>query len=118
MIFSKKKPVQQAKPEVKVVLVESSSLRVDDFRKIPALVTEAQKILASESFKVMLAVLRNDAPHNYGIIVKGSVPTDFVHRVGDIEGYLKCLNNLEAMAVPIEENEMPEPTFEPPETEE
>ena len=80
------------------------------------MITETQKVFANQHFRMMIEVLRNDAPHNYGIVVKGSAPTDFVHRVGDIEGYLKCLNNLEAMAVPLLENEMPEATFEEPET--
>lgn len=108
---------KRKKPQVRVVLRQASTLTVAEWRGMPSLVTAAQKVFADPNFKAMVEVLRTDAPHNYGMIFKGAQPMEYAQRVGEIEGYLKCLNNLEAMALPLEVSEMPPATFEPPEKE-
>ncbi len=105
------------KIEAEIRTVIANDLTVSQWRNIPALVTETQKILANPSFKAMLEVLKNDAPHNYGMATAGAQPMEYAKKLGENDGYLICLNNLEAMAKPLEKNEMPEATFEQPEKE-
>lgn len=113
--FRKKKRIEPR--QVQVLNVDALTMTVAKWRSIPELVTAAQKVLSDPNVKAMLGVLRNDAPHNYAMILKGAQPMEYAERVGDIQGYLKCLNNLEAMATPLETHEMPEATFEPIEKE-
>ena len=110
---------KQPKPteQVRLKTVVANSLTVSKWREVPMLVTESQKLLSNPHMIGMLDVLRNDAPHNYGMITKGAQPMEYAERVGMIQGYLMCLNNLEALALPLEKHEMPEATFEPIEKE-
>ncbi len=108
------RPVE-VRPEIRTVV--ANDLTVKGWREIPALVTASQSLLANPNLKAMVEVLRNDAPHNYGMASKGAQPMEYAERVGLIQGYLMCINNLEAMAKPLEKNEMPEATFEPTEKE-
>lgn len=94
----------------------SSAMRLDAWRRSPPLVTESRRILDIPAMRSMLDVLHGESPSNYQLASLGISQQDRAALQAKTEGYHMCLDFLEAMGVPIEEDKPPmEATFEPPE---
>lgn len=100
------------KEQISVKQVEATELTLTQWRKDSALITEAKKLWANPAFRLMLQVMRNESPVNYGIAGQPDA-TARISRLGEITGYHGALNNLEAFVIPIEDTELLEATFEP-----
>ena len=90
-------------PRPKIVSVASSDLRLSEFQSHPDMVAGAISILGHEHFRIMLDVLKNEAPENFE--APGLQPHSAIERHGFIMGYHRCLNNLNALKVSREEKE-------------
>lgn len=97
-IGSSSKPIEQ--PPIKVVLVSSSSLTLDQWRKDTRLVTSAKELARNEVFRMQVAVLENSHPRFLAFPATGSNQEDRAAMQAKCEGYQLCLNNLEAMSKP------------------
>lgn len=104
---TKIRPVTQ----IRIENTESSSLTLAEWRKAPEMVAEAKRLFSDPNFKLILRVMHNESPVNYGIPKVGIDATARLTHLGQIEGYHMALNNLEAFAVIQEENIPLESTF-------
>lgn len=100
--------------QVRVRVVASTQMRLDQWQASPELVKAARKLLDSREFQAMLAVLRNENPSNYGLRPPAS-DSDHVAHAYKSTGYALALNNLEALGVLERRRGALEATFEPEE---
>lgn len=101
------------KPTTHIVHVKATELTLAQWRKSPELVTQAQKIFNDGHLRAMIQILKTESPVNYVPANEGTNATQDLETLGDIRGYHRALNNLEAFALPSEENEPLVATFEP-----
>lgn len=97
-IFQKlfQKPVQEQ--PIKVLLVSSSTLTLDQWRKDTRLVSSAKELARNEVFRMQVAVLENSHPRFLAFPAVGATQQDRAAMNSKCEGYQLCLNNLEAMS--------------------
>lgn len=101
------------RPRVTVRVVPSTRLRLTDLTSSPDAVKAAQRIFASPEFQLMLAVLRNESPVNYGIASLAATHDDHIAHAHRCAGYHLCINNLESMADYVPVRGSVEATFSP-----
>lgn len=109
MGFFSRKP---AKTKIQVVSVQSTELRLDQWRSMPDLVLAAQRLRKDSTFRAIIDVLRTESPANYGLPLTGVSPEDRCHHASKIEGYNLALNNLESLCHVNPHTEPIEATFE------
>lgn len=103
------------KPEhVKIRVVPSTQMRLNEWCGSPEMVKAARKVLDSREFQAMLAVLRNENPSNYGLQPPASAEDHIAHAY-KATGYALALNNLEALGALASKRAKIEATFEPEE---
>lgn len=112
-IFRKpRKPVAS----IKLQPPRPASIRLDQWRRSPALTTDSRRILDMPITKAMLDVLYAESPSNYQLASLGIRTEDRAALQAKTEGYHMCLDFLESLGVPVEDDRAPlEATFEPPE---
>lgn len=86
------------KRPIAVRVVPHTQLKLEQWQQSPELVKSARKLLETNEFQIMLAVLRNENPSNYGIRGYGATHDDHVAHAFKAAGYSQCLANLESMA--------------------
>lgn len=101
------------KRRIRVQVVRSTGLRLADWQASAELIGAANRIFATQEFRMMLDVLRTESPANYGLPPTGVTSDDRVAHACKIEGYMMALNNLEAMCVPVKGETIVEATFQP-----
>lgn len=102
------------KPQSKLKIreVDTTELRLEQWRTTPELMTESMKLSQSPTFRLMMAVMRNESPVNLAVPVLGPKADDRAAHLHEIQGYHKALNNLEAFTRPPDkEIEQIEPDF-------
>jgi hypothetical protein len=99
---------------IKYVIVprEISRMTIDEWRSNPDSVAAARKVLNDPMVRMMLDVCINSSPANEGILVS-DLALRAVHQA-KTEGYHGFLNNLEAMAKPVQVSPILEPEFSNP----
>lgn len=105
--FRRNKP-----PRIEVKVMPSTAMKLTDWRMSPELVRYAKRLMDDPQFQILLSVLRNESPSNYGVPY-GATHDDRIAHACKAEGYHLALNNLEALA---EEEKKPihiEATFAP-----
>jgi len=110
----RKSPEPEA--QIKVQLVSSSTLSLEQWRKDSRLVASAKELERHETFRMMVAVLENSHPRYRAFVISPNVPVttdDRAAHQAKIEGYQLCLNNLAAMSQPMSIFQTPEAKFEP-----
>lgn len=102
-------------PEVplKVNLVSSSVLTLDQWRKDTRLVASAQILARNDVYRMMVAVLENSHVRFVALSTVGATQDDRAAHQARSEGYQICLNNLEAMSQSWTFSKMPRETFQP-----
>lgn len=90
----------EPQPKIKVLLVSSSTLTLDQWRKDTHLVASAKELARNEVFRMQVAVLENSHPRYLAFPAIGSSQQDRAALQSKAEGYQLCLNNLEAMSKP------------------
>lgn len=95
-----------------IILVRSTSLRLDEWRRDPSLVKRMIKLQESQTFAAMVAVLRNESPMNY-MPPTGANHDDRIAHACRAEGYQLALNNIEALAQFQKPAEVIESEFKP-----
>jgi len=99
---------------IEVVRRPAIKLRLGEWRSDPALVAEARKVFAQDSFQIMLDVLRNENPSAFCMAI-GTKSDDRAVMQSRGEGYQMAIANLEAMTEPIPMPQPIEAEFEPEE---
>lgn len=107
-LFSKKPKVVP----IQIRVINSTALRMDQWRSSPELVTYAQRLFATPEFQTLVGVLRSESPSNYGLNI-GATHDDQIAHSYKAAGYNLCLNNLDAFARIETHSEPIEATFEP-----
>jgi hypothetical protein len=82
----------------------------DQWRRSPAAVQNAVRVLSSDAGRNMLDILVNERPSRY-TLPAGSTPEDIARYLGRIDGYEMALNKFLQLAEPIVEQQEPEITF-------
>ena len=108
----RKKPAPDS--PIKVQLVSSSTLTLDQWRKDTRLVASAKELARHETFRMMVAVLENSHVRFVALPTIGVSQDDRAAHMARSEGYQICLNNLEAMARDHAIGRMPRETFQAP----
>lgn len=85
--------------QIKVQLVSSSTLTLDQWRKDTRLVSSAKELARNEVFRMQMAVLENSHPRFLHFASFDVKMEDRAAHQAKIEGYQLCLNNLESMTV-------------------
>lgn len=98
---------------LKVQLVSSSTLTLEQWRKDLALVTAAKRLEQDGTYQLALAVLQNSHPRHIVFAPMGVNPNDRIVHQAKIEGYELCLNNLAALSTPFKISKPLEATFQP-----
>lgn len=111
-MFSPPRPILQ--PELKVQLVSSNTLTLDQWRKDTRLVASAKELARNEVFRMQAAVLENSHPRFLAFAATGVTTQDRAAMQSKCEGYQLCLNNLEAMSKPWPNTKPLVATFQPP----
>jgi hypothetical protein len=107
-------PFKRKPKPLQIQRMTASEMRLADWRAIPSLVTEAQKLALNPAYQQMLAVLKTESPANFALPSLGPQPSDRIAYLGKIEGYQLCLNHLELLAKPdAKTTKHVEATFEP-----
>ncbi len=101
-------------PPIRVQLVSSSTLTLDQWRKDTRLVSAAKELARNETFRMMIAVLENSHLRFGGFAATGVSQEDRAAKQARDEGYQICLNNLDAMTKPSTVNRMPRETWQTP----
>jgi hypothetical protein len=63
-------PLFQKKPKttpIQIRVIQSTAMRLDDWRASPELVAYARRLNASPEFQTMLNILRNESPSSFGL---------------------------------------------------
>lgn len=107
------KDMRLFKKRIRIQVVRSTALRVEDWRQSPELVTYAAKLLNTPEFRTLLDVLRNESPANFGFPVTGVSAEDRITYAGRIEGYNQAMNLIESLGTPGIQRARLEATFEP-----
>lgn len=93
-----------------------AAIRLDQWRHSPVLTTDARRVLDMPITKAMLDVLYAESPSNYQLASLGIRAEDRAALQAKTEGYHMCLDFLESLGVPVEDDREPlQATFEPPE---
>jgi len=98
---------------IKVQLVSSSTLTLDQWRRDTRLVASAKELARHEVFRMMAAVLENSHVRFVALPTVGASQDDRAAQQARSEGYQICLNNLEAMSKDWKTGQMPPETFRP-----
>lgn len=102
-------------PKPKLIVISktrsASSLTLEEWRKSPLLVKEAQRLQKDAAFSAMLDVLRNGSPANH-LMPNGQTEVDALRQLGRVECFQMVINTLESMSKLIEEPPYLEATFE------
>lgn len=112
-------PLKKAKPaklprRIRIETVRSTDLTLEVWRRSPELVDAAMKLSNDPNFRLLMDMLRNESPVNYGLPQLGVQPTDRIAHQSKVEGYHLVLNNIEA-AQRLENTSAPiEAVFENP----
>jgi hypothetical protein len=104
------------KERIQIRIVRSTELRLEEWRRDPALVSYAMGLFRDPRFHLLLDVLKTEAPSNYGLPSIGVTSDDRLAYASKIEGYHLALNNLESMTRLLEGAKHIEATFEPEQT--
>lgn len=107
----KKQPVEK---RTEVVRVESTELRLQQWRGTSELIAMADGVWRNQDFRLMMQVAQSESPGNFAVL-SGDVETRALHQART-EGYNMALANLKAMRVPVDKVEELEATYEPEET--
>lgn len=101
-IFAKlfNKPTAPEPVPIKVLMVSSNTLTLDQWRKDQRLVASAKELARNEIYRMMVAVLENSHVRFLALPSVGTSQDDRAAMQSRIEGYQICLNNLEAMSQP------------------
>lgn len=75
-------------------------LRLAEWRRNPALCSEAAKLINSPIFQTMLEIMAIEHPKNWQMLDVGNRQEDLTLRLGRIYGYDMALNNLEQFTIP------------------
>lgn len=103
---------------IKVSRPRPAAIRLDQWRHSPVLTTDARRVLDMPLTKAMLDVLYAESPSNYQLASLGIRAEDRAALQAKTEGYHMCLDFLESLGVPVEDDRAPlEATFESPEVE-
>lgn len=106
------KPKRKKPIRAQVRVINSTAIRLRDWRISPELVLYAQRLMNSPEFQTVLAVLRNESPSSYGLGI-GATHDDQIAHAYKATGYNMAVNTLEAMASREEIREPIEATFSP-----
>lgn len=101
-------------PQIKVQLVSSHTLKLEQWRKQEKLVTDAITLSRNPTFQMMLQVLNNDHPSRNGFPSIGTSPDDRAAHQAKIEGYEACINKIKEMSLPWAISKPPVASFQPP----
>lgn len=99
-LFGRRSVPFEGATEIRVQLVSSSTLTLDQWRKDTHLVASAKELARNEVFRMQVAVLENSHPRYLAFPAIGSSQQDRAALQSKAEGYQLCLNNLEAMSKP------------------
>jgi hypothetical protein len=92
--------------------VESTSMRLSEWRENPALVASAQALFKNPTFKLIRQILDNENPcHN--VLPLGINPNDRIVHGARIEGSVMILSDLDAFAKHSPKRSQLLATFEP-----
>ncbi len=101
---------------ISIIPTRSGVVRIDQWRRSPALVSNARRVLDIPVTRSMLDVLHAESPSNYQLASLGIRAEDRAALQAKTEGYHMCLDFLEALGIAIEDDKPPlEATFEPAE---
>jgi len=110
----KKKPAPDPIAPIKVVVVSSVELTLDQWRKDTRLVASAKELARNEIFRMMVDVLENSHVRFLALPAVGATQDDRAAFQARSEGYQICLNNLEAMSKDWTLSKPLVSTFQPP----
>lgn len=109
------KPQNAASPiQLKVQLVSSATLTLEQWRKDQRLVAAAKELTRNETFRMAMAVLENSHPRLLAFPSINTTTEDRAAMQAKIEGYQLCLNNLESMSRDYSLSKPLVATFKPP----
>lgn len=109
-LFNKEQPAEQP---IRVQIVPSSKITLDQWRKDTRLVASAKELTRNEVFRMMASVLENSHVRFVALPIVGASQDDRAAHQARSEGYQICLNNLEAMSKDWKTGQMPPETFRP-----
>lgn len=72
-------------------------MRLKDWQQRPDLTEQARSWLEMDFTKLAISMLELEHIAHYVFPTQGNNPTDTTKRLGQIEGYQICLNNLQAL---------------------
>jgi len=98
---------------IKVQLVSSSILTLEQWRKDPSLVMAAKRLESDSTYQMALAVLQNSHPCHTLFAPMGVNPNDRIVHQAKIEGYELALNNFAALSTSFKSLKSLEATFQP-----
>ena len=98
---------------IKVQVVHSTKLMLDQWRKDESLVTAMAQLEKNPTFTLAVQCLRNSHLCRISLPL-GCSPDDRVAHQARTEGYEACLKSIESLAVPFKVQKPIEATFEKP----
>lgn len=94
----KAKPSKAPKSvRVRVPVRQKTTLTLESWQRTEALVQAGKELLQNPTLKLVIAMLHNDSPAHRALPDFGVLPTDRANMQSRIEGYVLCLNSLEAI---------------------
>lgn len=113
-IFQKLFGKKTARQSRQLIVSQFSDLQfsLEEWRKHPKLVEDARKLFENPTWKLIEQVMRNESPVNQVPVNEGQNANKDLQTLGDIRGYHRALNILEAFSKPLEDAEPVESTFE------
>jgi hypothetical protein len=101
--------------QVRYVIVKRdiTRLKPDEWRTNPTLVRLAKKFLDDPQFWMLLDCVRNEHPNKLAFFQSVPLEERALHQAR-IEGFMMCLNTIEALGTPQREREELQATYEPP----
>jgi hypothetical protein len=113
-LFRKLFPNKQ-QDSLRVQLVQSHKLRLDQWRKDESLVTQMKSLEHNQTFIMAIQCLQNEHPRHIVMSPMGVNPNDRIVHQAKIEGYEICLNALSSLSTPYKTVSPVESTFAKPE---
>lgn len=95
-----------------VVRRDVTRLKPAEWRTNPTLVKIAKKFLDDPEFWMMLDCVRNEHPNQIAFLKIVPLEERALHQAR-IEGFMMCLNTIEALGIPQKELEELQATYEP-----
>ena len=87
-------------------------MNLNQWRTDGVSIKAAAKLKQNKTFKEMSEVLKNELPTNRPLPAIGTDSLSFAYAYGVEVGYRQCLATMELMAIPLQEIEADEATFD------